>query len=138
MKDWTNLATDLLPPVLQDFVRLIGLQPTMALVERFGGLRIYIPTPERVTADHQFAQIIGMANLLKLADAYGALEHFQLPKAEKALLAVRNARIAADYRTTKTARQIATEYRLTEGQIVRILAAQGVTAPAERRQTLLF
>ena len=138
MKDWTDLATDLLPPVLQDFVRLIGLQPTMALVERFGGLRIYIPTPERTTADHQFAQIIGVDNLLKLADAYGGLEHFQLPKAEKALLAVRNARIAADYSTTKTARQIATEYRLTEGQIVRILAAQGVTAPTERRQTLLF
>ena len=138
MKSWTDLATDLLPPVLQDFVRLIGLQPTMALVERFGGLRIFVPTPERCTDDHQFAQIIGTANLVKLADAYGGLEHFQLPKAEKALLAVRNARIAADYSSTKTARQLAAEHRLTEGQIVRILSAQGVSAPAERRQAVLF
>lgn len=138
MKSWTDLATDLLPPVLQDFVRLIGLQPTMALVERFGGLRIFVPTPERCTDEHQFAQIIGTANLVKLADAYGGLEHFQLPKAEKALLAVRNARIAADYRTTKTARQLAAEHRLTEGQVVRILSAQGATAPSDRRQAALF
>ncbi len=138
MKSWTDLATDLLPPVLQDFVRLIGLQPTMALVERFGGLRIFVPTPERCTDEHQFAQIIGTANLVKLADAYGGLEHFQLPKAEKALLAVRNARIAADYSTTKTARQLAAEHRLTEGQVVRILSAQGATAPTDRRQAPLF
>lgn len=138
MKSWTDLATDLLPPVLQDFVRLIGLQPTMALVERFGGLRIFVPTPERCTDEHQFAQIIGTANLVKLADAYGGLEHFQLPKAEKALLAVRNARIAADYSTTKTARQLAAEHRLTEGQVVRILSAQGATAPSDRRQAALF
>ena len=138
MKPWTDFAEELLPPLLQDFVRLIGLQPTMALVQRFGGLRIFIPTTDRVTADHQFAQIIGTDNLAKLADAYGGLEHFQLPKAEKALLAVRNARIAADYRTTKTARQLAAEHRLTEGQVVRILSAQGATAPTDRRQAPLF
>ena len=138
MRDWAAIADELLPPVLQDFVRLIGLQPTMALVERFGGLRIFVPTPERCTDEHQFAQIIGTANLVKLADAYGGLEHFQLPKAEKALLAVRNARIAADYSTTKTARQLAAEHRLTEGQVVRILSAQGAAAPADRRQAPLF
>ena len=119
-------------------MRLIGLRHTMALVEHVGGLRIFIPTPDRVTDDHQFAQIIGAASLRKLAEAYGGLEHFQLPKAEKALLAVRNARIAADYQTSKTARQLAAEYRLTERQIVRILSDQGVTAPADRRQTALF
>ena len=138
MKTWTDFAEELLPPLLQDFVRLIGLPPTMALVQRFGGLRIFIPTTDRVTDDHQFAQIIGTANLVKLADAYGGLEHFQLPKAEKALLAVRNARIAADYSTTKTARQLAAEHRLTEGQVVRILSAQGATAPTDRRQAPLF
>lgn len=138
MKSPADFATELLPPVLQDFVRLVGLQATMALVERVGGLRVYFPTPERATEDHPFAQIIGLPNLVKLADAYGGQEHFQLPKAEKALLAVRNARIAADYLTTKTARQLAAEHRLTEGQIVRILSAQGATAPADRRQTALF
>lgn len=131
------VPTDFLPPLLQDFVRLIGLQPTLALVERVGGLRIYIPTPDNVGAEHPFALIVGEDNLRRLAEHYGGQEHFQLPKADRALKAIRNARIAAEY-AHKTARQLATEYRLTENHIVRILAAQGVSAPPDRRQSSLF
>lgn len=134
----TAIPTDLLPPLLQDIVRLIGLEPTMALVKHSGGLRIYIPTPERAGPEHPFASVIGIDNLLKLAGEYGGLPHFQLPKAEKALIAVRNARIAQAYTTQKTARELASEYHLTEGQIVRIVAAMGATAPVDRRQTALF
>lgn len=133
-----HLSVDSLPPLLQEFERLIGLEPTMALVRHSGGLRIYIPMPERVTADHTFAQVIGLENLLKLAEVYGGESHFQLPKAEKALIQVRNARIAEAYRTHKTARELACEYHLTEGQIVRIVAAMGVKAPEDRRQAALF
>src|SRR5256885_13241472 len=53
-------CSDLLPPLLQDFERLIGLQPTMTLVQRWGGLRIYIPTPDKVTAEHPYAATIGV------------------------------------------------------------------------------
>lgn len=136
MKSRTDIATMLLPPLLQDFVRLIGVQAVMDLVEHVGGLRIYIPTPEYATAEHQFARIIGLDNLIKLGEAYGGLEHHQLPKAYRALVALRNARIAADYATSKTARQLAVEHRLTESQVVRIVA--GVTAPRDRRQRKLF
>ena len=132
------IDTELLPQLLQDFVRLIGLEPTMALVRHSGGLRIYIPTPERVTPDHSFAHVIGLDNLLKLAKDYGGEAHFQLPKADKALIQVRNARIAHAYATHKTARELAVEYHLTEGQIVRIVAAMGATAPTDRRQAALF
>lgn len=132
------IPLDLLPPLLQDFVRLIGLDATMALVKHSGGLRIYIPTPDRATPEHSFANVIGLDNLLALAEEYGGLPHFQLPKAEKALIAVRNARIAQAYSTHKTARELAAEHGLTEGQIVRIVAAMGATAPVDRRQTALF
>ena len=110
----------------------------MALVRHSGGLRIYIPTPERVTADHIFAHVIGLENLLKLAEVYGGESHFQLPKAERALIQVRNARIAQAYTTHKTARELAVEYHLTERQVERILAAAGAEAPEDRRQALLF
>jgi Mor family transcriptional regulator len=133
-----EIEADLLPPLLQDFVRLIGVQATMLLVQRHGGLRIYIPTPERCTDDHHLAHLIGLKNLLKLAEVYGSNEHFQLPKAERALLAVRNARIVADYQTCKTARELAVEYGLTESQIVRILGQAGAKAPVDRRQGKLF
>ena len=129
---------DLLPPLLQEFERLVGLQATMALVQKWGGLRVYFPTPERATEEHPYASVIGMDALLKLAEEYGGLPHFQLPKAERALQAVRNARIAAEYATNKTAREIAAEYGLTEGQVVRIVASMGVTAPLDRKQRALF
>ncbi len=130
-------CSDLLPPLLQDFERLIGLQPTMALVQRWGGLRIYIPTPDKVTAEHPYATTIGVPALLQLAREYGGLPHFQLPRAARALQALRNQRIAADYATDKTARQLAAEHGITEGQVGRIVAALGVTAPTRRRRNLV-
>jgi len=54
------IPIDLLPPLLQEFERLVGLQATMALVRRWGGLRVYFPTPERVTEDHPYAEVIGI------------------------------------------------------------------------------
>ena len=37
-----QVAAELLPPLLQRFVELIGLAATMQLVERFGGVRDYL------------------------------------------------------------------------------------------------
>ena len=123
MKSWTALASELLPPRLQEFVRLIGLPATMLLVERFGGLRIYIPAT--ATADHPFAELIGFDNLVKLAEQYGidgTGDRFLLPRAERALNAVRNAQIRADYLTAKSLRDLALEHGLTERHVSRIVA----------------
>lgn len=117
-KSWEELSVDLLPGVLQEFVRLIGLPATMLLVEKFGGLRIYIPL--NPTPEHHFAQLIGFDKLQRLSAEYGREDHFELPKAERALLALRNAKIRAD-RATKSIRQLASEYGMTERHIVRII-----------------
>ena len=127
-----------MPPLLQDFVRLIGLQATMSLVGALGGCRLYVPTAARATPSHSLAAIIGFENLLKLADEYGGQSHFQLPKADRALKAVRNAQIAQAYAKAQTARELAQAFGLTEGQVVRIVAQQGVSAPPDRRQNQLF
>lgn len=132
------IDTELLPRLLQDFVRLIGLPATMDFVHAYGGLRIYIPTPGRATPDHPFAKVIGVDHLMALAEVYGAESHFPLPKAYAALLALRNARIVSAYATHKTARELAAEFLLTERQIERIVAAAGVSAPVDRRQGTLF
>ncbi|WP_448252849.1 Mor transcription activator family protein [Ottowia oryzae] len=132
------IKTELLPKLLQEFVRLIGLRATLDLVHAYGGLRIYVPSPERCHAEHPFAKIIGLDNLLALAKVYGQEDHFTLPKATAALLAVRNARICDAYANHKTARELAAEHRLNERQIERIVAAAGVVAPVDRRQATLF
>lgn len=139
MNDLADLIdSDLLPQLLQDFERLIGLPATLDLVRVYGGLRIYIPTPERVLPEHQLAKIIGEDRLKALAEVYGGEDHFTLPKAERAILALRNARIAHAYGHNKTVRELAMEHRLTERQIERIVAAAGVSAPTDRRQSTLF
>lgn len=139
MTDLADLIdSDLLPQLLQDFERLIGLPATLDLVRVYGGLRIYIPTPERVHPDHQLAKIIGVDRLMALAKVYGGEDHFTLPKAERAILALRNARIAHAYGHNKTVRELAIEHRLGERQIERIVASAGVTAPADRHQSTLF
>lgn len=130
MKTWANLSTELLPKVLQEFVRLVGLHATMLLVEKFGGLRIYIPL--NPTPDHHFAQLVGYDNLVRLAQVYGREDHFELPKADRALKALRNATIRAEY-GPKSIRQLAAEHGLTERQITRI-----VGMPANDDQAELF
>lgn len=132
MKTWSDLSIELLPKLLQDFVRLIGLRATMLLVERFGGLRIYIPL--NPTADHHFAQLIGLENLKKLSAVYGLENHFELPKAERALLAIRNAKMKAEY-GPKSLRQLAAEHHLTERQVTRIVCADPYS---DENQSTLF
>lgn len=125
----------LLPPLLRDFEQRIGLPATLALVNRWGGLRVYFPTPDRCSVEHPIAQVIGLDKLLLLAEQYGGNEHRQLPKARQALLALRNARIVAA-RGQKSARDLAMEHGLTEGQIIRVWAAAGPVT--EDRQAELF
>lgn len=126
MNAWADLAEELLPPLLQEFVRLIGLPATMLLVQKFGGLRIYIPA--RPDEAHPLAQLIGLDALTKLSAVYGRESHFQLPKAMRALLALRDQQIIAEY-GPKSIRQLAAEHRLTERHIVRIVAAAHSSNP---------
>jgi Mor family transcriptional regulator len=130
VKTWSDLSTELLPRVLQEFVRLIGLHATMLLVERFGGLRIYIPL--NATAEHHFAQLIGLENLQKLSQVYGREDHFELPKAERALLALRNAKIRGEY-GPKSIRQLASEHQLTERHVTRLVGALDATNDGQPR-----
>lgn len=85
------IDVSLLPPLLQEMVGLIGMPATMRLVQKYGGVRIYVP--KRVEPDHELARLIGLSNAEALSDAYGGDDHFDVPKGEIALKAVRNATI---------------------------------------------
>lgn len=136
MSPWTALASELLPPRLQEFVRLIGLPATLRMVERFGGLRIYIPAT--AMPDHPFAELVGMDNFTRLCEEYSADGHglrFELPRALHALNAVRNAQIRADHLAGISARDLAAAHRVTERHIERIVAD---VQPHNDRQADLF
>ena len=116
-----DLSIELLPRVLQDFVRLIGLAATMILVEHFGGRRLYIPVNPH--ADHHLAKLVGLDNLTQLSKVYGLEDHFDIPKAERALRHLRDQRIRAEY-GPKSASSLAREHNRTERQIWNIVGRQ--------------
>lgn len=119
----TALASELLPPRLREFVRLIGLPATLRLIERYGGLRIYIPA--HPAPDHPFAGLIGFDKLRALSAEYavdGTGLRFVLPKAQRAFDAIRNEQIRTDFSTGKSVRALAAEHRLVERQVARIVA----------------
>jgi Mor family transcriptional regulator len=110
------IDTDLLPPILQDIVELIGLQPTMRLVETYGGVRLYVPKLE-LEDDHPLIRQIGREAAEKLQAMYGGEPHFDIPKAERALRAVRDARIRHLRSAGASTRTLALDNGLTERQI---------------------
>lgn len=113
-----NLAevdTDLLPPILQDIVELIGMHATMKLVEHYGGVRLYVPKLE-LADDHILVRQIGRRAAEKLHTIYGG-ELIEIPKAERALRAVRNARIRKQRSEGVLVSVVALQNRLTERQI---------------------
>lgn len=122
---------DLLPPILQDMVELIGLALTMKLVEAHGGTRLFVPKRE-VAGDHPLAKLIGSEAAQMLIDAYGGEEHFDIPLAMRALKAVRNAQIRAE-RKNESERVLARRYQTTERNI-RLICGERV----DDRQTALF
>lgn len=118
MTTWTDLSTDLLPQVLQDFVRLIGLPATMILVEHFGGRRVYIPA--NPTPEHHLAKLIGLDNLTALSSVYGLEAPMDIPRAVAALRHLRNTKIRDEY-GPKSAAKLAREHGLTERQVYSIV-----------------
>ncbi len=118
MNAWSELSTDLLPRVLQDFVRLIGLHATMILVEHFGGRRLYIPA--QPTPDHTLAQLIGLDKLQALSKVYGLEAPMDIPRAVAALRHLRNLKIRSEY-GPKSAAKLAREHGLTERQVYSIV-----------------
>lgn len=118
MTNHIDIDVDDLPGILQDLVELIGLPAALILVEHYGGVRLYVPVkydPEHVLVKH-----IGHQAALKLIEMYGG-DCFDIPKAEKAMRAVRDRKIREQYRV-KSQRQLAIEHGLTDRQIRNIVA----------------
>lgn len=126
-----DINVDLLPPILQDLVELIGLPLTMELVCVYGGTRLFVPKRE-VDENHSLSRLLGIEAANKLVEHYGGVEHFDIPLALRALKAVRNADIRAK-RGHMSVSQLAREYRTTERHI-RIICNKLV----DDRQTALF
>ncbi|SOD42310.1 Mor transcription activator family protein [Nitrosovibrio sp. Nv4] len=114
-----ELDESLLPGILRDIARLIGLPGTLQLVKHYGGVRLYVP--KRFDPDHVLVKVIGPVAVIILIKHFGGEAHFDIPRALAAANAVRNAAIRAEY-AELSQRRLAQKYNLTERQVRNILA----------------
>jgi len=121
LTDTTDIDETLLPGVLREMNELIGITATMAIVQQFGGVRLYVPV--NVPADHILIELIGVHNAEKLVDRFGGQEHFDIPKAEAALRHVRDIEIKRCWPGISQ-RELALKYRLTERRVREILGSE--------------
>jgi len=89
--------------------------------------------PKRFDPDHPIVKLLGHAAAAKLIEAYGGLEHFDLPKGEVAIKACRDRQLRADRAAGLTYATLALRYALTERQIRNICGPE-----EEDRQNSLF
>lgn len=121
-----------LPETLSEVVAAIGMERTLALVERLGGVRVYVP--EKMVPDHQLVRVVGHHAAYQLAERFGG-EPLVLPRCAEALRGVRNSRIRSEREGGATPAQLALRFALTERQVYAILAA---AEPASERQQSMF
>lgn len=125
------LACDL-PESLAEVVEAIGLAATLKLIQRYGGVRIYVPQPEHITEEHDLARAIGLEAARQLASIWGG-ERLPVVRAAKAIRLARDRALRRDYQSM-SASQCALRYQLTERQLYEIVGRP----EEEERQAGLF
>jgi hypothetical protein len=118
----------LLPGILREIAELIGLPATLNLVKHYGGVRLYVP--RSMPDDHVLVSIVGHAEALKLAESFGGLPHFDIPKAQAVSIALRNSKIREEY-PASSHRKLALKYGLTERQVRKILVIEQQEKPMQ-------
>lgn len=121
---------------LQEIVQLVGLAGALALVEKYGGTRVYVPVAPVV--EHPLTRLLGPVGVAALAAAWGR-DWLDVPRGVGILRAERDRAVRAAFDAGTSARKLALEYRLTERHIWRILAgvdAEPYDSPS--RQLPLF
>lgn len=128
---------------MQQFIDLVGVGPTLALVRALGGNVIKVPSRERSEGRlrARLIEIMGERAALLFIDRYAA-ETLAIARCAAAARDERDRRIIAAYDSGSSVASLATEHAMTERQVRTILKrtpgeALGV-APGQPRQTTLF
>ena len=106
-----GLNPDYFPQSVRELVDVIGLEPTLKLVNERGGTRIFIPV--KTDSKHWLNDCIGAEAFTKLVAVYQGME-LELPKCQAALLALREEQIAQEFENGATNAELALKYGYTE------------------------
>lgn len=107
----------LLPPLLKRIVRAVGLPAALRLLKARGGTRYCVP----VSPTGLILEFMDSRQATALIRELGATEHVSLPKADKALLELRNAQIRLEYAAGDSLLTLALRYNLTTRHVLNIV-----------------
>lgn len=113
---------------VEKLVTTLTLTTALRFVDRFDGVRVYVPHQTRLTEDHPIVQAIGMEAARQLAAEWQQLE-IMVPRCKAFLRRERNRALRAD-RAELSAKQAALKYELTERMVFIIWA--GVDDPDDQ------
>lgn len=102
------------PNRLLEVAEEIGAASALGLVEKFGGISLYIPSAKELTRSHLLVRELGWNKAEALCLARGG-EHVEIPT-----LYYARAKKAAIVRATGSTRAIALRYRVTEAYVRRL------------------
>ena len=129
----TVLDIEHLPPVARELIEVIGLDATRALIEAFGGTRLYVPG--RLAPDHALVKLLGEPAAAALAAHYAG-DELGVPRAAAAMRAALHRQIVAAYDAGASAARLAREHGCTERWIYAIVARR--RSELASRQASLF
>lgn len=128
------MTIELLTTRMQELNSVIGLDATLKLVKKFGGIKIWIP--KKPKSGHQYELLIGEEAFKKLTAYYGDT-YLDVDKCVKVLQAHRNQQILADSEDLSDS-QLALKYNLTMRHITRIRHAYRDGEKVDERQLDIF
>ena len=108
-----------LPPVARVLRRLCGVQGLCALVQRWRGQSLYVPTPDRLRPDHPIAQAVGMEAARRLSAECGG-NRLTVPLCIGALRAERDREIWRRYMDGVPTSRLARDYGMTWRSIQKV------------------
>ncbi len=142
-----SAVAHLLPPLARELHGLIGIVPTLRLVEEMGGQQFPVSKNQRRQGAIRFerlAEVVGSTAAQAMTRHYGGCV-ISIPMCADALRELRDRELRADFdhitreHTANHAVAVLNrKYRLTERHIWRIVKRGDVQAPVNERQLGLF
>jgi len=104
---------------LERLVEILGLADALRLVEKRGGVAVYVPQPDRVKAHCELAQAVSLEGARKLSALY-EMERLMVPKGAAFLRRQRDVALLEDLKEMSVSKA-ALKYQMTERNVYFVL-----------------
>ncbi|NOU50240.1 hypothetical protein HG263_06745 [Pseudoalteromonas sp. JBTF-M23] len=110
-----------LPAGIREFVKVLGLEKTIAVLTEQQGQMFYIP--KHPTPECEFVKVFGL-DMCNALERY-AEQQYQIPMLHKVLVQIRDQIIVTEVANGTTIQQLVKRFKLTRQWITKILKEQG-------------